>query len=178
MAFAAMRPGKKGKRGAIPGMGHAMSGTQLGQVDSTIQNAQAGLAKFASGGEVKKPAGPSAKERREIRDMIERGKDDAIATLRNTRSALASTSPPAPEDYTQSLDALSEKLAMKDGGEVESAQAGAPTKLYEQYTKLMDHLHTVDDPQMQMQLVDQLTQIVSALESMGISVPSGGDTPG
>lgn len=174
MAFAMMRPGKMGKRGGIPGMGHAMSGSQLGQVDNSIRNAQGALAKFAEGGAVK-PPGPSAKERREIRQMIENGKEDAIETLRKTRSALASTSPPAPEDYTQSLDALSGRLALKDGGEVGPMQDSAPAKLYEQYTQLMDNLHSAADPQVQMQLVDQLTQIVSALESMGIAVPSGGD---
>lgn len=173
MAMAMMRPGKKGKRGAVPSMGHAFSGSQLGQVDNSIRNAQGALAKFADGGEVK---GPSAKERREIRDTIERGKADALSTLRTTRAALASTSPPAPEDYTQSLDALSGKLAMKDGGEVdEPLQSGAPAKLYEQYTKLMDKLHGHNDPQTQMQLVEHLTQIVSALEAMGIALPDSSD---
>lgn len=172
MAMSSGMLGKKPKGHGMPTLGHAMSGTQLGQVDNSIRNAQGALAKFADGGEVKKPTGPSAKERREIRDMIERGKEDAISTLRTTRSALASTSPPAPEDYTQSLSDLSGRLALKDGGEVESGESDAPAKLYEQYTQLMDQLHAPGtNPQMQMQIVDQLTQIVSTLESMGISLP-------
>jgi hypothetical protein len=172
MAMSRGMLGKKQKGRGIPTLGHAMSGTQLGQVDSSIRNAQGSLAKFAEGGGVKKPAGPSAKERREIRDMIERGKEDAIDTLRTTRSALASTSPPPPEDYTQSLDALSGRLALKDGGEVDSGESDVPTKLYEQYKQLMDQLHAPNtNSQMQMQLVDQLSHIVSTLESMGVSVP-------
>jgi len=174
MAMAMMRPGKAPKAAMMPGMGHALSGSHLGQVDKTIRNAQGSLAKFAEGGGVKKPAGPSAKERKEIRAMITQGKEDAISTLRATRSALASTSPPAPEDYTKSLDELSGRLALKDGGEVDPLQTGEPAKLYQEYTQLMDALHNSDaDPQMQMQLVDRLTQIVSNLESLGISVPTG-----
>ena len=65
---------KKGGGGPATMMGHALSGTPLGGADNLIRKAQDRFTMFADGGAVKKPPGPSAKERREIRSMIERGK--------------------------------------------------------------------------------------------------------
>lgn len=137
-----------------PLMGHALSGTPLG-----------GKQRFAEGGEVKKPAGPSAKERREIRALIERGKDDAVAALRATRSALTSASPEV------SLESLRARLAMKNGGEV---GAEAPNALYTEYMQLLEMLQ---DPQLdtaaQTQMIDRIANLEDKLQSMGISVAEG-----
>lgn len=142
-----------------PLMGHAMSGTPLG-----------GKQRFAEGGEVKKPAGPSAKERREIRELIERGKDDAVAALRATRSALTSASPEA------SLEKLRTRLAMKNGGEVVAAES--PNALYSEYMQLLEMLQ---DPQLaadsQGQMIDRIADLEDKLQSMGISVAEG-QSPG
>jgi hypothetical protein len=134
-----------------PLMGHAMSGTPLG-----------GKQRFAEGGEVKKPAGPSAKERREIRSMIEQGKDDAVAALRATRSALSSASPEV------SLEKLRTRLAMKNGGGVSTE---APDALYAEYMQLMEGLEDPQlDPNAQAQLIDRIADLSDKLESMGIAV--------
>lgn len=162
----------------MPLMGHAMSGTQLGQVDNALQKAHGRLARFAEGGEVKKPAGPSAKERKEIRSLIERGKDDAVTALRSTRSALLQTQmpqkPQAPEDYGAALDDISQRLAMKDGGQVatEAAQAD-PRLMYQEYSELMNELEQGQnsDPQLHMQIVDRLSQLAQHLEALGIPLP-------
>jgi len=165
----------------MPLMGHAMSGTQLGQVDNTLQKAHGRLAKFAEGGEVKKPAGPSAKERKEIRSLIERGKDSAVDALRSTRSALLETQmpqmpqmPQAPEDYGAALDNISQRLAMKDGGQVgmQAAQAD-PRLMYQEYAELMTELEQGEnsDPQLHMQIVDRLSDLAQHLEALGIPLP-------
>lgn len=103
----------------LGGMGHALSGTPLGHVDRTLRGAHRSLAKFAEGGEVKKAPGLSAKERAQIRGMIERGKDDALDALRSTRAALALSAPTRPAnegDFAYQIDSLRDRLAMKEGG--------------------------------------------------------------
>jgi hypothetical protein len=151
-----------------PLMGHAMSGMQLGRADGAIRNAQSTLARFrfAEGGKVK-PAGPSARERKQIRDLIERGKDDAVTTLRAGRAALleASPDPADTEDYTASLDRLRKSLAspveMADG-EVD-ADAGVtadPQMLYGEYTELLAQLSDTGlDEQTRSEIADRLAQI-------------------
>lgn len=158
-----------------PLVGHALSGS-LGKADRSTRHAQKRFARFAEGGEVKKPAGPSAKERREIRNMIERGKSDAITALRSTRSALLSTVPSEPGDIATSLDELRDRLAMKDGGAVGSDDS--PEFMYEQYMQLLDKLQ---DPQLdentQMQIVDRLAQLESDLQALGIDVGEDAGAP-
>jgi hypothetical protein len=133
----------------MPLMGHAMSGTQLGQADALIgQSAQ----RFADGGSVKKsssakPAKPqmSAKERKEVRALIERGKSEAVASLRAARSMLLEKAPAPAEDVDSSLAELRARLAKK------SDSGNGLAKLYEQ-------LETVTDPKEMMKLVDLLSQ--------------------
>jgi len=161
-----------------PLVGHALSGS-LGKADHSTRHAQKRFARFAEGGEVKKPAGPSAKERKQIRDMIERGKSDAIETLRTTRSALLSTVPSEPGDIGASLDELRGRLAMKDGGAIDMDMGSdSPELMYEQYMQLLDKLH---DPQLdentQMQIVDRLAQLESGLEAIGIDVGEDAGAP-
>lgn len=154
----------------MPLLGHAMSGTQLGQADNTIRNAHRQLARFAEGGSVKKPAGPSAKERREIRELIEQGKQDAVATLRTTRDALSDALPSPAMDFTPSLDKLNGQLAMKDGGAV-SADAESPARLYEEYQQLIETLHMPHlEHDLQMEIVDRLADLEKQLEGLGINV--------
>jgi hypothetical protein len=154
----------------MPLQGHAMSGTQLGQADALIGKAQRA---FADGGSVKsqKPQ-ISAKERKQIRDMIERGKSDAISALRSTREMLLSNAPtPAAstDDADSTLAELSERLAMKDGGDV--SQGGSPQALYMEYQRLMAALENeATDPKQQMELVDRLADIGAELEKLGVPV--------
>lgn len=170
-----------------PLMGQAMSGTQLGQADRTIRNAHATLARFAfaDGGSVKtpKPQGPSAKERREIRTLIERGKNDAVETLRGTRAALLQKHMPEVDaDYTAELDRLHERLAMADGGEVETPaelDAGEPVSadprlMYDEYMQLLDVLQDPNiAPDLQAEVIERLSQIETRLEALGIEVEQG-----
>lgn len=149
-------------------MGHALSGTQLGHVDSTLRSAHRGLAKFADGGKVT-PPGPSAKERAAIRGMIERGKDDALHALRGTRTALAATSPPrAANDDTfgPQLESLRSRLAMKDGTD-------SPQEMYREYVDLTSQLQNEEShPELQVQLVQRLGQLEQKLGALGIPIPS------
>jgi hypothetical protein len=164
----------RGMFSTMPLMGHAMSGTQLGQADALIGKAQRA---FADGGSVKdsKSAKPqiSAKERKEIRDMIERGKSDAISTLRSTRSMLMSNAPaPSSEDEddssTAALANLSARLAMKDGGEV---QADSPDELFAEYQKLTAELDNDEiEPSRQAEVVDRLAAITEELDKLGVPV--------
>jgi hypothetical protein len=156
-----------------PLMGHAMSGTQLGQADGAIRNAQSTLAKFrfADGGKVAKPAGPSAKERKEIRNIIERGKTNAVAALRGTRAALIDSSPDDSSDFGPALDKLRGRLEMKDGGEVEASASGDPQMMYQEYMELMDHLQDANlDQGLQVQIVERLADLEQTLEALGINV--------
>lgn len=159
-----------------PLVGHALSGS-LGKADRSTRHAQKSFARFAEGGEVKKPAGPSAKERQQIRAMIERGKSDAISTLRNTRAELMSTVPDEPPDIAASLGKLQDRLAMKDGGDV-NLQADDPESMYTEYMQLLQQLQ---DPQLdestQMQIVDRLAQLESSLEAVGIDVGEDAGAP-
>lgn len=155
----------------MPLLGHALSGTQLGQVDNTIRSAHQRLARFAEGGEVKKPAGPSAKERAQIRGMIERGKDDALETLRTTRAALAQSAPARAaneDDFGAQLEGLRSSLAMKDGGEVNDN----PQEMYREYVDLTNQLNEESHPELQAQLVQRLAQLEQKLEAMGVTLPS------
>lgn len=172
----------------IPLMGHAMSGTQLGQADNATRDAHSTLSKFrfADGGKVK-PKGPSLKERKSIRALIERGKSDAVDTLRESRDALldAQATQPQTPDFTASLDKLRDRLAtppveLADGGEVEAPdseeaqQAGDPSMLYQEYVELIDKLQSPDiDQGLQMEIVDRLSDIESQLEAVGIDVGEG-----
>lgn len=158
-----------------PLMGQAMSGTPLGGN------------RFAEGGKVAaKPAGPSAKERKEIRNIIENGKEDAVSALRASRSALLdmSDTPQAKDfldmDFTAPLAKLQGRLAMADGGEVDAQESGYgdPGALYEQYQALEDQLQDESlDPYVQMQIVQQLAEIGEQLEGLGIDVAATGGTP-
>ena len=171
-----------------PLMGHAMSGmqgTQLGAADNAIRHAQSTLGRFrfAEGGKVAKPAGPSAKERREIRDLIARGKDDAIAALRAGRDALMEASPQPSEDYESPLDRLRRSLAappmappvtMADGGEVHAN--ADPEQLYDEYTELLTRLSEGDlDEQAHVSAVDRMAEIEQELEALGLDV--GAEAP-
>jgi hypothetical protein len=170
-----------------PQMGHAMSGTQLGQVDSTIQKAQSTLSRFrfAEGGKVAKTAGPSAKERREIRSLIEDGKADAVSALRGTRAALLGSVPEEPKDYDAALNRLSGSLALKEGGAVREEDAAGqeagtadPELMYEEYTELIRHLQNPNlDRGLQMQMIDRLAQLEDGLEALGIKVEEGASAP-
>lgn len=154
----------------MPLMGHAMSGTQLGQADSLIRKAGA---KFAEGGSVKKPAkppGPSAKERKEIRALIERGKNDAVDSLREARAMLMANAPAPAEDMDESLAKLSDRLKLKDGGDVSPGADAGPEALYREYQKLMRALESGSDPKQQLALVDRIAQIGDALQQLGVAV--------
>jgi hypothetical protein len=146
----------------MPLMGHALSGTQLGQVDSTIRNAHARLARFAEGGEVKKAAGPSAKERAQIRDMIERGKDDALSALRNTRAALAQSAFPASndDDFTPQIESLRSRLTMQDGGKVDEPE----TKMRGEHAALTRQLHDEHDSSDPRELLQRLVDLEKHME--------------
>lgn len=176
----------RGMTSTMPLMGHALSGTPLGGDRGSARKAPHLYSlRLAEGGKVEKPNGPSAKERRDIRDMIEHGRQDALDTLRRSRSALLQMMPAPPSaspDYSDALDRLQSSLNMQDGGSVSpdepgdsdsqsDASSGDPSALYQEY---MDLLAKLQDPQlegtMQMELVDRLSQIESALESMGIDV--------
>jgi hypothetical protein len=155
----------------MPLMGHAMSGTQLGQADALIQKASA---KFAEGGSVKKPAkppGPSAKERKEIRALIEHGKSDAVGSLRETRAMLMANAPSPAEDVDESLAKLSDRLAMKGG----AAPGENPGALYQEYQQLMVALEQGGvDPKQQMALVDRIAQLGDRLDKLGIATAAPG----
>lgn len=149
----------------MPLMGHAMSGTQLGQADALIRKSQA---RFADGGAVKKDskaAKPqmSGKERREVRALIERGKKDAVASLREARNMLLDKAP-APSSTSNDVDAslaqLSQRLATR-----------SPDALYRDYRRLMSALESGDDdPKRMMKIVDQLAEVETALNQLGIQV--------
>lgn len=166
---------KKAGGGAGAMIGHAMSGTQLGESDNLIRKAQDRFATFAEGGAVKKPAGPSAKERKEIRSIIERGKTDAVSALRDTRAALIQQQPDDVEtDTDNALASLTQRLAMKDGGDVEAPDEDMPQSpelLYQEYAELMDK---IDDPrvddELRQQMAERMELIESSLDSVGIEV--------
>jgi hypothetical protein len=168
----------------MPLMGHALSGTPLGADRGSARKAPHLYSmRFAEGGKVAKPSGPTAKERADIRDMIERGKEDAIDTLRRSRSALLDMMPAAPSttDYDSALDRLRGNLSMQGGGAVDAAdgaqddesapQQGDPTAMYQEYMELLEQLQ---DPRLdstrQMLLVDRLAEIEKGLEALGIDV--------
>jgi hypothetical protein len=149
----------------MPLMGHALSGTQLGQADNTIRKAGHILARFADGGAVKKPKptaqqkGPSAKERKEIRALVERGKQDAVSTLRATRDALMQS---APDDPEIALAKISSRLATRNSGAEES---GLNNKaLYNEYAQILAQLENpeMDEPG-QARLMARLTSIEDSL---------------
>lgn len=151
------------------GQGH---GHNFFSTTPMMGHAASGALKFAEGGEVKKPKGPSAKERREIRALIERGKGDAVDALRETRAALQSNAPEPAKNIDVSLDDLRARLAMKDGGEVQdpaAAEYADPEMLFQEYQDLMNQLQ---DPQMdaatQSQLIERLAGLGEELQSMGI----------
>jgi hypothetical protein len=105
--------------------------------------------------------------------MIERGKADAVATLRSTRSALTNAAPSEPVDIASSLDDLRGRLAMKNGGAADSnsIQSADPKLLYQEYTTLLEKLHDPQlDPNTQMQMIERLTQLEGELQSLGIDV--------
>lgn len=168
---------KKAGGGAGAMIGHGLSGTQLGDADSLIRKAQDRFATFAEGGAVKKPAGPSAKERKEIRGIIERGKTDAISALRGTRAALIQQQPPPDTelDTDDALARLTQQLAMKDGGEVEAAEAPdealpqSPELLYQEYAELMDKINDprIDD-ELRQQMAERMELIESSLDAVGV----------
>lgn len=149
----------------MPLMGHALSGTQLGQADGAIRKAGHILARFADGGSVKKPEqkGPSAKERKEIRAIVERGKQDAVSALRSTRVALLQTVPSPSEDVDTKLANLSSRLAKSDK---KPAESGPDTsKMFSEYATIMDHLQ---DPRLdeaaRAQMIARMTAIESAVQ--------------
>lgn len=154
---------KKGGGGPASMMGHALSGTQLGGADNLIRKAQDRFTMFADGGAVKKPVqkGPSAKERREIRSMIERGKSDAVGALRGMRSALINSQEDSPvekpSDPDASLARLSSRLATK------KAAAPDPTHLHDEYRSLLEH---VDDPRIDPELRGQMSSRLATIEQM------------
>lgn len=161
---------KKGGGGPASMMGHALSGTQLGGADNLIRKAQDRFTMFADGGAVKKPAGPSAKERREIRDMIVQGKSDAVGALRQMRGALIDTQEDTPvRDPATSLARLSSKLSMK--GNAPASNTASPKELYEQYHQIMDSVENESDPAQQIAMMDRLTSISSQLGKLGIPLP-------
>ncbi len=179
------------KAGGGPGsmMGHALSGTQFGAADNLIRKAQDRFATFAGGGAVKKPAGPSAKERKEIRTLIEQGKTDAVSALRDTRAALVQQQPdlaPPEEDTDSALAKIGARLAMADGGEVEApeedaapeeeqTQAGDPALMYQEYAELIEKLQDPRiDEDLREEIVDRLADIEDKLQAVGIST---GDSP-
>lgn len=160
---------KKGGGGAASMMGHALSGTPLGGADNLIRKAQDRFTMFADGGAVKKPQpkGPSAKERREIRSMIERGKNDAVSALRDMRSALLDSQEGPADDTDASLAKLSSQLSMKDGGSV----SPNPEVLYNEYQELVSKLNAPGiDGELLGEMVDRLATIEHQLEQMGIEV--------
>lgn len=149
----------------MPLLGHAMSGTQLGQADALIRKVQHA---FADGGSVKAEKSElSAKQRKDIRDSIERGKTSAISSLRATRSMLMASAPPpsSAEDASSQLASLSGRLAAK------SMQPGSPAAMYAEYQHLMSQIHDETiDPKQQMAAVDRLAQISAQLDQLGVPV--------
>jgi hypothetical protein len=168
---------KKFGGGPASMMGRALSGTQFGQPDSLIRRAQDTFARFADGGAVKKPPGPSAKERKEIRNLIERGKTDAISALRETRNALLADAP-APADTDAALGKISSRLAMKDGGEVDAPEEVAesvdpvdPAIMYQEYAELMEALEEPSlDEGLRAEIMDRLAEIEHALDAVGVEL--------
>jgi hypothetical protein len=173
---------KKSGGGPAGMMGHALSGTQLGQADSLIRKAQDSFARFADGGAVKKPQpkGPSLKERKEIRAIVDRGKTDAVSALRATRASLMETVPEPAEDADVALAKLSTRLAMKDGDGVEEDEEpetaiGDPGLMYQEYAELLETLQDAElDEGMREEIVDRLADIEHALSTVGIEA---GDAP-
>jgi len=153
---------KKAGGGPASMMGHALSGTQLGGTDNLIRKAQDRFSMFADGGAVKKPPGPSAKERREIRSMIERGKSDAVGALRGMRSALINSQEDAPvqqpKDTDASLQRLRSQLAAKS-----APPAPNPAHLHDEYRSLLEH---VDDPRIDPELRGQMSARLATIEQM------------
>lgn len=154
---------KKGGGGPASMMGHALSGTQLGGADNLIRKAQDRFTMFADGGAVKKPAGPSAKERREIRGMIERGKSDAVGALRGMRSALIQTQEGSPvPDAGMRLAKLSSRLAAKP-------LSPDPAALYDEYRELFQHVQNPKlDDDLRGQMTDRMEKIEGTLDQLGI----------
>jgi hypothetical protein len=152
---------KKGGGGPASMMGHALSGTQLGGTENLIRKAQDRFTSFAAGGAVKKPAGPSAKERREVRSMIEQGKSDAVGALRGMRSALISSQEDTPvkqPDADQSLARLRSQLATKVPQTTPN-----PSLLHDEYRELMQR---VDDPRIDPELRSQMGVRLADIEQM------------
>lgn len=179
----------------MPLMGHALSGTPLGADRGSARRAPHlySALHYAEGGKVQ-TNGPTAKERKDMRDMIERGKQDALETLRQSRTALLDMMPQRADaitpDYDAALDRLKSSLAMQEGGAVVAeadgsdeeahAESGDPTALYQEYLELLAQLQ---DPQLdsgtQMRVVERLSQLEGALESLGIDVgENAGAAPG
>jgi len=150
-----------------PLMGHAMSGTPLGGK------------RFADGGKVSKPAkpaGPNAKERREIRALVERGKQDAVAVLRASRDELLAKAPaPADqEDFTEPLEQLRHRLTMADGGQVQeeeqpTAYGANPVDLYQEYLDILAKLQEEPNAD-QGQLLSRIAEIEQLLGGLGIDL--------
>ena len=152
---------KKGGGGPASMMGHALSGTQLGGTENLIRKAQDRFTMFADGGAVKKPPGPSAKERREIRAMIEHGKSDAVSALRGMRSALIASQEDTPvekPDADASLARLRSQLTTKIAPVTPN-----PVHLHDEYREL---LQRVDDPRLDPELRDQMSARMAAIEGM------------
>jgi hypothetical protein len=150
---------KKGGGGAASMMGHALSGTQLGGTDNLIRKAQDRFTMFADGGAVKKPPGPSAKERREIRSMIERGKSDAVGALRGMRSALINSQEDSPVQQPSNTDASLERLR----SQIPKKPAPNPALLHDEYQSLLQH---VDDPRIDPELRGQMSSRLADIEKM------------
>jgi hypothetical protein len=147
----------------MPLQGHAMSGTQLGQADALIGRAQKA---FSEGGSVKKDSGSkkpqmSAKERGEVRALIERGKTDAVTSLRSTRAMLLRTSPASPRTEDRAGDALA-RLSRQL-----SIQAPDPQQ---EYAALMAQLENAPlDPVSQRKLLDRLAMLSEELDQTGLA---------
>jgi hypothetical protein len=145
----------------MPLMGHALSGTQLGQADGAIRKAGHILARFADGGSVKKPVqkGPSAKERKEIRAIVERGKQDAVSALHSTRDALLASapSPREPKDVDTKLANLRSRLANKP------VEPRPDVGAFADYATIMDQLQNPGlDEAARAQMIARMTAIENA----------------
>jgi hypothetical protein len=157
---------KKGGGGPASMIGHALSGTQLGAADNLIRKAQDRFTMFADGGEVKKAAGSSAKERREIRNMIERGKGDAVDALQSMRHALTQSEPallPTSDAATKL-----QKLTAHQGDGARSSEHAA--SLYREYVSLLQQLDDPSDGAQVSRITDRISQLENELSSLGINL--------